>query len=381
MICQVEKYSQTNWSKMSSSAKEKKTKEQSSERKCDASTPEEQKFENYLQPLNNLGTKENLKISFANIPLNHNHCAADFKHKLKAENKDLKTSASYWTVERFFEYFSTLKTSYSGEELPKLQGSDEMFEAITDSFTNLGEVFKDDDTETILKLLSTKSHNEHMTRVFIDALIIPIVQENDMILRLEDSMNINGLPTARSDYTIYTPYGKPLGCIETKSNIERKSVVQGILQLLSLREKAKNTLFNIITDAYHYIFILYNQYGTLQVQVNKNGGCKVHVTDDINGVKEMAKIINALLKRGKAEIEAEAGKSDEATGGQSRGGEETTDDTTKKAKTGPKRGESTEDTATTRKKDTTTGETIEDATTRKKVKSRPMDCNPFARKK
>ena len=72
-----------------------------------------------------------------------------------------------------------------------------------------------------------------------------------MHLWLEETFSEGALPTSVPDYTLYTHDGKALGCIDAKASGEilPLSIAQGMLQLISLHEKAPHTLFNVITDA------------------------------------------------------------------------------------------------------------------------------------
>ena len=137
-----------------------------------------------------------------------------------------------------------------------------------------------------------------------------------MILRMEKKLNIEGLPTSKPDYTIYSRKGEIIGCIETKATgkLLPKSVVQGMLQLISLQPRASNALFNIITNAFQFIFVLYKRDSTFQLQLESNisdgsGFCKILRTDEMEHIKEVAITVDAPLKKGQEEVDADEMKS------------------------------------------------------------------------
>ena len=240
-----------------------------------------EQFRQFLTPLQSTENREMLQISFENAEGSHDSARhfrkklEDNKSKQKEEGKkaDVDISGSQWDVDQFCKYISHLKISYIYGDLPRSPHSETMDGILNDidlAFARLAKVFKDDDNENALTQLSKMALSEQAVRSFIEALIIPILEKNRMILRMEENLNMCGLPTSKPDYTIYNQKGKILGCIETKASgkLLPKSVVQGILQLISLRTRAPNTLFNIITDAYQFIVVLYSRNGTFQLESN-----------------------------------------------------------------------------------------------------------------
>ena len=313
---------------------------------CQNSEPlTKQGFHNFFQPLIDLkGEEASYETTFKNLPPIRNRCVIHlkFKEALKKWTEiqknqqtkdhnirtDLQTSGSNWSMKRFKKYIPPLRIFTTKEELPKSSVSGEVLCCILSTLNRIVHVSKCNDKETLLntlwetiwetswKILSTKAISEQQVRSFVDSFIIPIVQSNKMHLEWEENLDLKRgeeefLPTSVTDYTIYTNKLKILGCIETKTSgtLSNRSVVQGMLQLISLREKAPNTLFNIITDACHFIFVLYKRDGTFQLETSTYSQikCRVRKMKRWKDFEEVLAIVDALLKNGEKEIENENG--------------------------------------------------------------------------
>ena len=148
------------------------------------------------------------QISFENATLSVYDCARQFKEKLQQNSlkqkeagrkADLDISGSQWDVEQFCNYVPDLKISYTNGDLPRSPHSETMDGILNDirlAFVRLAKVFQDDGSDNVFEQLSQMALSEQAVRSFMDALIIPIVQENKMILRMEENLNIEGLPTS-----------------------------------------------------------------------------------------------------------------------------------------------------------------------------------------
>ena len=115
-------------------------------------------------------------------------------------------------------------------------------------------------------------HYETTVRIFIDALLKPIKQQNDLTVLVEeplgretkcdDTKQKSSEKKLKPDYLIFYDH-KPLGVIEAKNAryLIRSSITQCMTQLLALHRKEKEVrkrtgpLFGIVTDALHFIFI------------------------------------------------------------------------------------------------------------------------------
>ena len=139
-----------------------------------------------------------------------------------------------------------------------------------------------------LKDLQNYRYREAATRVFVDALITPILLRHGMQVRLAEELykaedKKKTLPNSIADYVIYSKTGKILGTIETKRGgaLIGQSVIQCMLQLLASRRKAPHTLFGVVTDGARYVFIVLTQDGTFEFESDTIG--QVGDTDGQDG--------------------------------------------------------------------------------------------------
>ena len=233
--------------------------------------------------------------------------------KIKA---DVDYPSSTWKVEHFQKYVKTLDIRFMPpfQQVPApcidtikyIPAND--FMAIQYRYRELASVYLDtylscDEDVSFLKELQKLDFHEPTTRLFIDALITPILRGNSMRARLEEKLynykdGTPSLPNCIADYVIYSRDGKILGAIETKAGgyLKAESVIQCMLQLLALRRKAPHTLFGVVTDAVRYVFIVLTEDGTFTFERN---GAAIGCYYDINSwedLRTVAGILNDLLQ-------------------------------------------------------------------------------------
>ena len=267
------------------------------------------RFRGYLSSLPASERRTLPAISFASSATNENidGLANEFKAKLKLqlELKDLRTSGSKWTVPMFCRYLVTppaLNISYD-LQLPRSPKLGEIGKNITDAYKQHAEIFEDHDVELIPSQLCQQSYGQQTARVFAIDFFTPILRRNQLILRTDQELYISRrgirqkLPNSQANYVIFTRDRNPLGCFEVKDKgtLIKKSIVQGMLQLISLREKAPNTLFNIITDGFQFIFMTLDSNGTFHLEVTDKGKCRTHKIERWEDVEDIAAKVDALL--------------------------------------------------------------------------------------
>ena len=211
---------------------------------------------------------------------------------IEEKKSDVYSSASTWKPEHLVPYISTLKIKYVPQYTPLKQpgqttsnirfvSNHQILRNIMDKYMELAWVYLGvptshdvalDDKEIwfLLHLVASEYH-EATSRVFVDALITPILGENDLQVRLEEKLYRRDLPNCIADYVVFNDQGEALGVIETKTGgkVRSESVIQCMLQLLALRTKAPHTLFGIVTDAVRYVFIALMEDGTFEFEQNQ----------------------------------------------------------------------------------------------------------------
>ena len=208
---------------------------------------------------------------------------------IEGRKSDVHSSASTWKPEHLVPYISTLKIKYVPQYTPLKQprqitsnirfiSNHQTLRNIMDKYMELAWVYLgvttfhdltwDDKEICFLHQLVTSEYREATSRVFVDALITPILGENNLQVRLEEKLYPKDLPNCIADYVIYNDQGEALGVIETKTGgrVRSESVIQCMLQLLALRTKAPHTLFGIVTDAVRYVFIVLTEDGTFEFE-------------------------------------------------------------------------------------------------------------------
>ena len=155
--------------------------------------------------------------------------------------------------------------------------SHDTFRSIQINYLQLASVYLDgtvspalewDQELSFLKQHLFSEYREATSRVFIDALITPILRENNLQVRLEEKLYVKDLPNCIADYVVYNGNGEALGVIETKTGgkVKAESVIQCMLQLLALRTKAPHTIFGVVTDAVRYIFVVLTDEGRFEFE-------------------------------------------------------------------------------------------------------------------
>ena len=234
--------------------------------------------------------------------------------KIKA---DVDYPSSTWKVEHFQKYVKTLDIRlvppFQQVPAPRIGTIKYIpangFVTIQQRYRELASVYLDvptpcDEDVSFLKELKKLDFHEPTTRLFIDALITPILRGNNMQARLEEKLynykdGSPTLPNCIADYVIYSQTGENFGAIETKAGgwLKADSVIQCMLQLLALRRKAPHTLFGVVTDAVRYVFIVLTEDGTFTFE---RTGAVVGCYYDINSwddLRTVAGIFNALLQQ------------------------------------------------------------------------------------
>lgn len=195
-----------------------------------------------------------------------------------------------------------LKIEYHNNELPGMQDNGKLSEPrkkITDAYDQLCR-FLCKASKSQLKKKGYKNVFGQMlpeatSRVFIDALMILILEPFNMRPKHEEGYEAKQIPYSKLDYVIYNQNDEILGCIEAKATnkIVQKSIVQCMLQLLVLQAqpKAKDSLFGIVTDAYCFVFIQLDRERGFIFR-----GCPVYKADTKNDLKDIAGKIYGLLR-------------------------------------------------------------------------------------
>ena len=115
---------------------------------------------------------------------------------------------------------------------------------------------------SLLQAAAGLEFDEATTRVFVDAVITPILQQNQMQVRLQvkiDKIQDNNStdPTYfTANYVIYNQSDDVIGIVEAKAGgcLATESVIDCMETLRHLQANASNRLFGVITDGAHYVF-------------------------------------------------------------------------------------------------------------------------------
>ena len=236
--------------------------------------------------------------------------------EIQKNKSDVDSSSSTWKTDRFEEYERYLKSRFVESYKTKLEQpshhhysirfiTDDIFSGIQQTYLQLAPVYLGVSVSDVLELgqelsflqqLVSSEYREAASRVFLDALITPILLENRMQVRLEEKLYVKDLPNCIADYVVYNSKGEALGVIETKTGrkVKAESVIQCMLQLLALRTKAPHTLFGVVTDAVRYIFIVLTEDGTFEFERWDPGYYDIITWNDL---REVASIFNWMLLR------------------------------------------------------------------------------------
>ena len=246
--------------------------------------------------------------------------------QLDRNKSDIESSSSTWKIDRFAKYINTLRINYvepyyhklteaSPPHFPAYNVPDDLFSSIQQRYVELARVYLAAQVTQALDLgqdvsflreLQKSDFREATTRVFVDALITPILLRYRMQVRLEEKLYKTSrdwnptIPNCIADYVIYSRDGDILGAIETKNGgcLKAESVIQCMLQLLALRRKAPHTLFGVITDGVRYVFIVLTADGTFEFEWNLH--CRQGGSYDVNtwsDLRQIVGVLNWLLQR------------------------------------------------------------------------------------
>ena len=246
--------------------------------------------------------------------------------QLDRNKSNIESSSSTWKIDRFAKYFNTLKIQFvqpyyralkeaTPPHFPAYNVPDDLFSAIQQRYLELARVYLGTQVTQALELgqdvsflreLQNCEFREATTRVFVDALIPPILLRYGMQVRLEEKLYKTSrdwyptVPHCIADYVIYSRDGEILGAIETKNGgcLKAESVIQCMLQLLALRRKTSHTLFGVVTDAVRYVFIVLTDDGTFEFERDldghQGGSYDVNTWDDL---RQIVGVLNWLLQR------------------------------------------------------------------------------------
>ena len=156
------------------------------------------------------------------------------------------------------------------------------------------------------KKLQELEFDEATTRVFVDAVITPILQQNQMQVRLQVKIDkiqdINSTdPTFfTANYVIYNQSDDVIGIIEAKAGgcLATESVIDCMETLHHLQAKASsNKLFGVITDGAHYVFVVLTTDGVFVLEpLGEAAGVVCHVVHTWWDLQTVTAIFNSLLQ-------------------------------------------------------------------------------------
>ena len=231
-------------------------------------------FKKWLSPINSCPQQqEEPEISFKNASSkSQKELSSVFMAFQKAlEREDIKRRGSDWTVDHLCKFIRWIPTYHSPSLTPckkhmKGVGKSiketwkERFTCVTPVSNRLLERYQQE--------LGQNKYHEPFSRILMDVVVITLSKQYKLIVRFEEMLSVEGFPTSRPNYVIYTQDCLILGCIEAKAvgHVTKDSIVQCILQLFSLHTKAKGSLFGIVTDGFDFIFIVLKKDGTLHLE-------------------------------------------------------------------------------------------------------------------
>ena len=127
------------------------------------------------------------------------------------------------------------------------------------------------------------------------------VSHHELHLEFQETLDVEGLPTSRPDYVIYTKNTKILGCVEIKGTnlVAQKALVQCRLQLLSLHTRANHSLFGIVTDGKTFILMTLDEEGIFHEEEDYGTEGSIQrakrTCENWDDLKEILEAINDLL--------------------------------------------------------------------------------------
>ena len=133
----------------------------------------------------------------------------------KGEKSDRKTSGCKWTDGRFSKYKDCFETISDLELIPLYSktAADRIRDALIEKAKCVDYRFNG---STEIPDILSKPNSERKVRYFINDLLTEFVNQNNLCLRIEETLKIRDLPTSIADYVIFTKTNKILGCVEAK---------------------------------------------------------------------------------------------------------------------------------------------------------------------
>ena len=204
-----------------------------------------------------------------------------------------KSLTRYLPAKTGHSTFTVKKTSHLEDPLPEHR-----WKGLKDEFLHISL------NSATHKLFDFTQSEETVSR-FINLLLEPILEDNE--LDIHDNQPIKGV-CARPRFPDYLILDindrKYYGVIETKrpASIVKASITQCMQQLLNLHIKDKarkknGSLFGIVTDARHFIFIKLLSNGQFEFERDDDlGQIKVHKADTWDDLYGIAGIINGLCR-------------------------------------------------------------------------------------
>ena len=156
----------------------------------------------------------------------------------------------------------------------------------------------------LLRKLFDFTHSEETVRRFINELLDPILQENELVSHDNTPVSGDGAGARKPDYLIVDKNnGRFHGVVETKGagSVVKESITQCMQYLLDLRAKEKSRnesgpLFGIVTDALHFIFIKLHSDGQFEFEKDNLGQLKVHKANTWQDLSDVSAMINGLCQ-------------------------------------------------------------------------------------
>ena len=219
--------------------------------------------------------------------------------KLKAEldslTSDADMSCTKWTVDLFSEYFSDgYPLSYESEPV----GTQD-WRSIRNTYRQQARLMDlPEEPEAFMQNLSLRNYPEVNVTYFVMDILKPLLLRKNMHPSLQETINIDGLPTCKYDIAISDAERVPVGIIETKApaKLIQNSVVQCMLQLVAIHAlHGRYDLFGIVTDGGKFVFITLTRCGAFLVDVEGSTELKVHTWKTLDELRNICSIINGLL--------------------------------------------------------------------------------------
>ena len=223
-------------------------------------------------------------------------------NKLKAEldslTSDADMSCTKWTVDLFSQYFSDgYPLSLESEPV-----GNQDWRSIRNAYRQQARLMGlPEEPEAFVQNLSSRNYPEVQVAYFVMDILRPLLLRKKMHLRLQETINIPGLPTCRYDIAISDAEHVPIGIIETKApaKLIQNSVVQCMLQLVAIHAlHGRYDLFGIVTDGGKFVFVTLTRCGAFLVDVAQGSVCtelKVHTWKTLDELRNICNIINGLL--------------------------------------------------------------------------------------